>query len=164
MTSVGKGSIGVNEFDGEVRGWRRRSLGQWGAVTALPAAVLLLAVAGLAQQIPGRMSKVPVVNKIDSNAPTRSAFTGSIQLLDRKMKVLDVNGATGQSTAIFPLGKKVKISSVAGAKLKWASLTPGTNVIVYYEMERGRRTVQQIVVLGSGSNKPPLAKKKAHSS
>jgi hypothetical protein len=118
-------------------------------------------VLSFAQQGPGSRSKLPVINKITSGGPTRSAFTGSIQSLDRKLKVLDVSGAHGRSTAIFPLTKKIKISSINGQKLKLAALTPGTNVIVYYQQNAARRTVQQIIVLGSDA---PRTKKSPHTS
>jgi hypothetical protein len=100
----------------------------------------------------GPRSKIPVINKISTTGPTRSAFTGSVQSLDGKLKILDVSGAHGRNTAIFPLNKKTKISSINGQKLKLAALTPGTNVIVYYEQSAARRTVQQIIVLGSGAS------------
>ncbi|HTV53364.1 MAG TPA: hypothetical protein VMI06_00440 [Terriglobia bacterium] len=102
-----------------------------------------------------------MINKITSNAPTRSALTGKVQFLDTKLKVLDVSDGQGGSTAIFPLNKKVKVSSISGQKLKLAAVTPGTNVIVYYEQRDARRTVQQIIVLGSDASRN---KKHPHSS
>ncbi len=152
----------VSELSPGVRQGRAAKCSEAGLLVGCAVALLVFSVAAPGQQGAGPRSKIPMVNKIDSYSPTRAAFTGSIQMLNRKMKVLGVNGAAGQSAAIFPLGKKVKISSVSGTKLKWAALTPGTNVIVYYQVLRGRRTVQQIVVLGH--NKAPLNKNKAHSS
>jgi hypothetical protein len=109
----------------------------------------------------GPRSKLPVINKITSNGPTRSALTGKVQSLDRKLKVLDVSDGHGGSTAIFPLNKRVKVSSISGQKLKLAAVTPGTNVIVYYEQRDARRTVQQIIILGSDASQ---TKKHPHSS
>jgi len=106
-------------------------------------------------------NKLPGLSKITSNGPTRQAFTGSIQSLDRQQHVLNVTAAGGGNTAIFPIGKKVKVSTIDGQKLRVATLTPGTNVIVYYEQKGGRRTVDQIIVLGPNT---PTEKKKDHAS
>lgn len=115
-------------------------------------AFITFPAASLAQQGMGARSKLPVINKITSNGPTRSAFTGSVQSLDRKLKVLNVTGGPGPTTAIFPLSKKTKISSISGQKLRLAALTPGTNVLVYYEQNAARRTVQQVIVLGPAAS------------
>lgn len=108
-----------------------------------------------------RRNKLPGINKITSGAPTRQAFTGSVQSLDRQHHVLDVSAAQGNSTAIFPIRKKVKVSSIDGQKLKLAALTPGTNVIVYFEQKGGRRMVEEIIVLTPGA---PASKKNDHPS
>ncbi|MGH9444546.1 MAG: hypothetical protein ACRD3O_02250 [Terriglobia bacterium] len=121
----------------------------------------LLPSTGTAQQGQGARSRLPVINKITSGGPTRADFTGSIQSLDRKLKVLNVSTANGQSTAIFPLGKKTKIADINGQKLRLAALTPGTNVVVYYEQSNTRRIVQRILVLPATSAR---TKKKTHSS
>jgi hypothetical protein len=122
--------------------------------------VLEIGSPAFAQFQPGSRSKLPVINKITSSGPTRSAFTGKVQSLDTKLKVLNVTEGKGRSTAIFPLNKKVKVSSISGRKLKLAALTPGTNVIVYYQQRDAQRTVQQIVILGSGASP---ARKSSHS-
>lgn len=98
---------------------------------------------------------VPGLKKITSGGATRSVFTGGVQLLDLHSKVLEVSAPDGTNTAIFPITKKVKVSSIEGNKLKLASLTPGTSVIVRYEQQGGRRVVQQITVVKPG----PSAKK-----
>jgi hypothetical protein len=125
-----------------------------------PGLAILLQFGSLtfAQTQAGPMSKLPVIDKITPAGPTRSALTGRIQSLDTKLKVLNVSDGKGGNTAIFPLSKKVKVSSISGQKLKIAALTPGTNVIVYYEQHDARRTVQQIIILGSDAsqNKKPL--------
>jgi hypothetical protein len=140
-----------------------RHLGGWIfplAVSALAAG--LLCPFGMAQQGASPRSRIPVVNKIATNGPTRSLYSGSVETLNQKLKILNVSANGGQYTAIFPLTKKTKISSINGQKLKLASLTPGTNVIVYYEQQNARRTVQQIIVLGSQTH--PAKKKNPHSS
>lgn len=114
---------------------------------------LLFFPASSFSQLNNSRRSIPVINKLNSNSPLRSAFAGSVQSFDRKLKILNVNGNQGENTAIFPLGKKVKISSITGQKLKLASLTPGTNVIVYFQQQGGRRKVQQIVVLDRAGSK-----------
>lgn len=111
-----------------------------------------------AQQL-GRQ-KLPVLGKIGTNAPTKGAFTGIIQTLDRQSKVLEVSSVNGRNTAIFPITKKVKVSSIEGHKLKLTALTPGTNIVVNYEQHGDRRTVQEITVIA----KAPTGKKPAHTS
>jgi hypothetical protein len=137
-----------------------RRPGQQGAASTTNLLLALIFVAstctffpstGAAQQGQGARSKLPVINKITSGGPTRAAFTGSVQSLNPKLKVLNVSTAGGQSTAIFPLGKKTKIADINGQKLKLAALTPGTNVIIYYEQSDARRTVEQILVLPGNS-------------
>lgn len=103
--------------------------------------------------------RVPGINKIESSGATKGVFTGGVQLLDLHSKVLEVSAADGVSTAIFPINKKVKVASIEGRKLKLAALTPGTSVIVHYQQQGGRRTVQEITVVKkatstSASKKP----------
>lgn len=123
---------------------RAGSLTMWGAPVVV-AALLIIPVCAGAQQI-GR-PKVPVLGKIVANGPTKGAFTGVIQTLDRHNNVLEVGSADGTDVAIFPISKKVKVSSIEGRKLKLAALTPGLNVIVTYEQQGGKRTVQEITIL-----------------
>lgn len=124
-------------------------------VPALGACILLFSAPPARAQL-GNAAKLPGISKITSNGPTRQAFTGSIQSLDRKQHVLNV--VAGQSSAIFPIKKKMKVATIQGTRLKLAALTPGTSVIVYYEQRGSQRTVDQIIVLAapaaSGNKKP----------
>ncbi|MGH9353521.1 MAG: hypothetical protein ACRD2G_15400, partial [Terriglobia bacterium] len=121
-------------------GRRVTTLAGWAAFAVLTALLLIPVPAGA--QVTGRQ-KLPVLGKIVANGPTKGAFTGIIQTLDRRNNVLEVGSADGTDTAIFPISKKVKISSIEGRKLKLAALTPGTNVVVTYEQQGGKRTVQE---------------------
>ena len=107
----------------------------------------------------GRKHKVPVINKITSGGGVRQAFTGKVQSVDTKHKVLNVGAAEGGGMEIFPVKKSVSITSADGDKLKLAELKPGSNIIIYYEQKGGERTVKQIVVLAPGADeakkKPP---------
>ncbi|MGH9396985.1 MAG: hypothetical protein ACRD18_09075 [Terriglobia bacterium] len=133
-------------------------------VTLSGAAFLILSVlcalaplAATAQEL-GR-KKLPGLSKIESTGPTKGVFTGGVQTMDSRSKVLEVSSADGANSAIFPITKKVRVSSIEGHKLKLAALTPGTNVIVHYQQQGGRRTVQEIIVL----TKAPPSGKKGHS-
>lgn len=95
--------------------------------------------------------KVPGLEKITTGS-TRQAFTGEVQSLDLKRKLLQVSTVEGGSTEIFPVKKGVPVSTADGGKLKLTALTPGANIIVYYEQREDRRTVKEIVVLMGGSN------------
>ena len=93
-------------------------------------------------------NKLPGLDKVTSG-PTRQAFTGKIQSFDRKRAVLTVNTVEGADTEIFPLKKKVKVTSANGLKLKLVALKPGTSITVFYELKGDRRTVDQIIVLSN---------------
>lgn len=134
--------------------WRRVTAIASLIAFALLASSLFTPLAARGQQM-GRQ-KLPVLGKIGANGPTKGAFTGIIQIIDRHSNVLEVGSADGTNTAIFPISKKVKISSIEGRKLKLAALTPGANVVVTYEQQGGRRTVQEITILtkATTSKKP----------
>jgi hypothetical protein len=104
-------------------------------------------------------NKLPGLDKITSGGPTRQAFTGKVKSFDRKHDVLSLNTVEGADTEIFPLKKKVKVTSANGKKLKLAALKPGASVTVFYELRSDRRTVEQIIVL---SDVVQPAKKQEH--
>jgi hypothetical protein len=91
-------------------------------------------------------SKVPIIGKKTSN-PHRQAYSGKVQSLDLKQKVLSVNSQQGRDTEFFPLRKDVRVEGLNGKKMKLKTLTPGTSVLIYYEEKGGERTVKNIIVL-----------------
>jgi hypothetical protein len=93
-------------------------------------------------------SKLPV--KITSGSG-RQAFSGKVQSLDMKRKILNVNTVQGQDTEIFEVNKGVRVASAGGEKLKLKSLLPGTNVLIYFEQKGDQRTVKEIIVLAAGA-------------
>ncbi len=113
---------------------------------ALPLVTLIGAGLAGAQE---HKRKVPVLEKITSG-PSRQAFSGKVQSLDLERNLLNVNTVQGGNTEIFPVKKGVRVKTAEGEKLKLTELTPGTNVIIYYEQKGDRRTVKDIVVLASG--------------
>jgi hypothetical protein len=120
------------------------------AASALAFAVAMLCAAVVTGQEEHK-HKVPVIDKIASGS-NQQAFSGTVQSLDLKRELLNVNTVQGGNTEIFPIRKGTHVSSADGEKLKLATLTPGTNVLIYYEQKGDRRTVKDIVVLG---NAPP---------
>jgi len=98
-----------------------------------------------------RRSKVPVIGKI-AGGSTRQAFSGKVQSLDLKRRLLTVGTVEGSATEFFPVKKDVPVETAGGEKLKVKELSPGTNVIVYYEVKNDRRSVSEIVVLGPGGD------------
>lgn len=119
------------------------------------APALLLAgcflVLSLAASLHGQenTSKIPVVGKL-SSGNHQQAYSGKIQSLDLKQKILNVTSLHGQDSEIFPIKKNVKVESLGGGRLNLAALTPGTSVLIYYDQKSGERTVKNIVVLSSG--------------
>ncbi len=102
-------------------------------------------------------SKVPGLDKITSGS-SKLAFSGNVQSLDKEHDLLHVNTVQGGTTEVFTVKKGIRVSAANGSKLKLDALTPGTNVIVYYQQKAEKRTVTEIVVLSSGSGQD---KKKA---
>lgn len=131
------------------RAWLQASAPPAWDILALVLAILSgLSSAGAQEQ---RKRKVPVLDKITAGGPSRQAFSGNIQSLDLKRELLNVNTVQGGNTEIFPVKKGVRVTAADGRKLKVAALTPGTNVIVYYEQKGDRRTVKEIIVLASAA-------------
>lgn len=94
-------------------------------------------------------SKVPLVGKL-SSGNTRQAYSGKIQSLDLKEKILNVNSLHGRESEIFPFKKNVRIESLNGNRMDLKELKPGTTVLIYFNQKSGERTIRNIVVLSSG--------------
>jgi len=120
-----------------------------GLAIALAAYCCLAGRAGYAQE--PHKSKVPGLDKITSGS-SRLAFSGSVLSLDEKHELLSVNTVQGGTTEVFPVKKGVRVSAANGKKLTLDTLTPGTNVLVYYEQKAEKRTVTEIIVLSAGAN------------
>jgi len=121
---------------------------------ALALTLLILTFLGLALARPARAqeerrSKVPVIGKI-AGGSTRQAFSGKVESVDLKRKLLSVQTVEGGATEFFPIKKNVAVATAGGEKLKVQELSPGTNIIVYYEVREDRRSVSEIMVLGPG--------------
>lgn len=140
-TPIGTGRAGVG-----VRFARLRRSSRGAVVLALT----FLAIAACpARGQDERRTKVPVIGKI-AGGSTRQAFSGKVQSLDLKRKLLMVQTVEGGATEFFPVKKDVPVETARGERLKVKELLPGTNVIVYYEVKEDRRSVSEIMVLGSG--------------
>ena len=72
-------------------------------------------------------------------------------------QLLNVNTVQGENTEIFPLRKGTRVATANGGRKRLSQLTPGTNVLIYYEQRGDRRTVKQIVVLGAAPAKDKKA-------
>lgn len=132
-----------------------------------PALVVLIAacIATLFQTIPlhaqNSKSKLPLIGKLTSSNH-QQAFTGKIQSLDLKQKVLNVNSLRGRQSEIFPVKKDVRVQAVNGQKMKVTELTPGMTVLIYFNQKSGERKIKNIIVLSSGKSQGKA--KRAHSS
>lgn len=128
------------------------SRGSWATVLAVASLFAAFAIPGAAWgQQPSKL-KVPILSKIEGGS-TRQAFTGKVESLDTKRKLLSVNPVEGIGTEIFPIRKSVQVESANGNKLELSELKSGRDVIIYYEQKGSRRTVKEIVVLDSGAGK-----------
>jgi hypothetical protein len=94
-------------------------------------------------------SKVPIVGKL-SSGNRQSAYSGKVQSVDMKQRILNVNALEGPNTEIFPFKKNVRIENLNGGRMNLSALTPGTAVLIYFDQKSGERTIKNIVVLSSG--------------
>lgn len=94
-------------------------------------------------------SKVPIVGKLTSGN-TKQAYSGKVQSVDLKQKILNVDSLHGRESEIFPFKKNVRVESLNGNKMDLKKLTPGTTVLIYFDQRSGERTIKNIVVLSSG--------------
>lgn len=116
----------------------------------LGASLFLTAAVRVCAQQDDHRSKVPVVGKI-TGGTSRQAFTGKVKSLDLKRSLLVVNTVEGDSTEFFPLKKGIPVSSAGGGRIRMRELTPGTTVIVYFEVRDDRRSVTGITLLSPAS-------------
>ena len=96
-----------------------------------------------------RKNKVPIVSKLTS-PNDRQAYSGKIQSLDLKQRILNVDSLHGQESEIFPFKKNVRVESLSGGRMDLKALQPGATVLIYFNQKSGERTIRNIVVLSSG--------------
>lgn len=96
----------------------------------------------------GQKSKIPIVGKLTSGN-RQQVYSGKVQSLDMKQRILNVDSHHGQETEIFPFRKNVHIESVTGNKMSLSELTPGTSVLIYFDQKSGDRKIKNIVILSS---------------
>ena len=100
-------------------------------------------------------SKIPVISKLAGDV-SYQAFSGKVESLDKERQLLKVNTVQGDHTEIFQVKKDVYVYTAGGDKLKVTDLAPGSNILIYFEQKKERRTVKEIVVL---TNAPAEEKK-----
>ncbi|HET7214910.1 MAG TPA: hypothetical protein VFL79_15065 [Terriglobia bacterium] len=123
------------------------------ALPGIAAALLVVSVFALWQaprlHAQDRKNKMPIVGKLTS-PNDRQAYSGKIQSVDLKEKILNVDSLHGQESEIFPFKKNVRIESLGGGRMDIKSLQPGATVLIYFNQKSGERTIRNIVVLSSG--------------
>jgi hypothetical protein len=106
------------------------------------------------------LHKLPGRNKIRGS--TQQAFSGVVQSLDTKLKILNVTTRHGEDTEIFPVRKGTHVETLSGKKLQLKSLVPGTDVLIYYSESGGERSVREVIVLeGTAPKKKEVAKRRS---
>lgn len=120
----------------------------------MAAALLVVCVFALWQapllHAQNRKSKVPIVGKLTSSTNSKQAYSGKVQSLDLKQKILSVDSVHGRQSEIFPFKKNVRVESLNGERMGLKALKPGTTVLIYFNQKSGERTIRNIVVLSSG--------------
>lgn len=124
--------------------------------TLVTCLVMLTATAARAQE-EERSTKVPLIG---NTGPSRQAFSGKVQSVDAKRKLLLVNAVEGSYTEYFPVKQDFLVTTGEGKRIPVQKLEPGTNIIVYYELRKDRRAVTDILILGSGSREKAVETKK----
>jgi hypothetical protein len=104
-----------------------------------------------------RKPRLPVLSKLTTGS-VRQAFSGKVQSLDLKRKLLMVDTVEGGATEIFPVKKDVPVSMVDGEKIKLKELKAGTSVLIYYRQKNDRRAVSEIIVLSAGAEEKDAKK------
>ena len=112
-------------------------------------AMLMFVSAALAQQ---EKPKVPGLDKIIA-ANEHLMFTGKVKLLDEQHNTLSVSSVEGSDTEIFPIKHSTHVLTSDGFRKKLDVLSPGTQVIVYYDQRADHRTVTQIELYTSETKK-----------
>ena len=126
-----------------------------GGVPLIPALVALLAICLAAFIKPPLLhaqehkSKVPIVGKL-SPGRLQQAYSGKIQSVDLKQKILSVNSLNGEDSEIFPIKKNVRVENLGGTRMKVSALTPGSTVLIYYDQKSRARSIKNIIILSSG--------------
>ena len=113
-------------------------------------AAALLAVCALPAQ--EEKPKIPGLDKI-INAQEHLAFTGSVKSVDEKHNILSVNSVEGGITEIFPIKHSTRVQTSDGYRKRLDVLTPGTQVIVYYDQRADHRNVTRIELFSSKAQK-----------
>jgi hypothetical protein len=124
-----------------------------GSLPGMAAALIAICVFALWQAPPlhaqEHKSKMPIVGKLTS-PNSRQAYSGKVQSIDLKQKILNVNSLHGRESEIFPFKKNVRVEGLNGDRMNLESLKPGTTVLIYFNQKSGERTIRNIVVLSSG--------------
>ena len=146
------GQGGRTAADGRPRAWLRGGLIGCSLLVAL-------AIAPVGSMGQGSLSKLPGHHKMKGSR--QQAFSGVVQSLDRKMKILNVATHHGEDTEIFPVRRGTHVENLDGKRLALRSLVPGTDVLIYYSESGGKRSVQQVIVLEGAHKKKAVAKRRS---
>ena len=117
-------------------------------------ALLLLAMLMFVGGAPAQQEKpkVPGLDKIIA-ANQHLMFTGKVKLLDEQRNTLSVSSVEGSDTEIFPIKHSTRVLTSDGFRKKLNVLTPGTQIIVYYDQRSDHRSITQIELYTSETKK-----------
>jgi hypothetical protein len=117
-------------------------------------ALVLLAMLTIVGAAPAQQEKpkVPGLDKIIA-ANEHLMFTGTVKLLDEEHNSLSVSSVEGSDTEIFPIKHSTRVLTSDGFRKKLNVLTPGTQIIVYYDQRSDRRSITQIELYTSETKK-----------
>jgi hypothetical protein len=123
-----------------------------GVIAGLMGACVLIFGQAVALHAQEPRSKLPVVSKL-TTSKHQQIFSGKLQSLDMKQRILNVNSLNGQDSEIFPFKKNVRVEGINGNRLDLADLKAGSTVMIYFDQKSGERTIKNIVILSSGKDK-----------
>jgi hypothetical protein len=96
--------------------------------------------------------KVPGLDKI-IEANQHLMFTGKVKAVDLNRNTLSVSSIEGSDTEIFPIKSSTHVLTSDGFRKKIDVLSPGTQIIVYYDQRADRRSITHIDLYTSETKK-----------
>ena len=84
-------------------------------------------------------------------------FTGKIKSIDLDHNTMSVGSVEGSDTEIFPVKRSTHVLTSDGFRKKIDILSPGTQVIIYYDQRSDRRSVTHIDLYTSETKKKGAA-------
>ena len=130
------------------------------AAAALLGTLVFIHSPAFAQEEGPAETKLPSkLGKLKGGDDNQLAFSGKVQSVDVKLKLLNMAPEEGKGSEIFPLKKNTVIRTAHGDRISLEDLKAGCDVVIYYELKGAQRVVKRVIELsprkGKGEKAPP---------